>query len=235
VHPVITRRDLLPPDLLVLRDLVRFGILAFDQIVRRYGSPSLAAKRIRALQAGRFIHKWLKDPLQGTKLYTASVRGTRIVSCRLSQPKPRDAHLAHDVAVVDLADYLLAHEPGAAEWLTEREVRQELRQASPFPRQRRLPGETNRTPDGLLLTGGQRWAIELEHSDKFERRYYGILRWYASALRLDGVRWYVDKPKIRERLIRVNEEFGFDRDIPTEVLDFPPGVVVRQAAARFEP
>jgi hypothetical protein len=234
VHPVITRRDLRPPDLLVLRDLVRFGILAYDQIERRYGSPSLAAKRIRVLLAGRFIHKWLKDPLQGTRLYTVSPRGTRIVACGLSQPKPRDAHLAHDVAVVDLADYLLAHEPNA-EWHTEREVRQEVRQAWSLPRQRRLPGDTNRTPDGLLLTGDQRWAIELEHSDKFERRYYGILRWYAGALRLDGVRWYVDKPKIRDRLIRVNQEFGFDRDIPTEILDLPPGVVVRQVAARFAP
>jgi hypothetical protein len=234
VHPVLTRRDLRPPDLLVLRDLVRFGILAFDQIARRYGSPSLAAKRLRALQAGRCIHRWLKDPLQGTHLYTVSLRGTRIVSSGLSQPKPREAHLAHDVAVVDLADYLLAHE-SAADWLTEREVRQELHQASPVPRQRRLPGETNRTPDGLLLTGGKRLAIELEHSDKFERRYYGILRWYASELRLDGVRWYVDKPKIRDRLIQVNEQYGFARDMPTEILDFPPGVVVRNAAVRFEP
>jgi hypothetical protein len=234
VHPVLTRRDLRAPDLLVLRDLVRFGLLAQDQIERRYGNPSLATERLPLLKAGGFIHKWLNDPLQHTRLYTVGRRGTRIVSCGLSQPKPRDAQIGHDVAVVDLADYLVAHEPEAS-WHTEREVRQELRRAGPSPRRRRLPGDTNRTPDGLLLTGGKRLAIELEHSDKFERRYYGILRWYASELRLDGVRWYVDKPKIRDRLIQVNEQYGFARDMPTEILDFPPGVVVRNAAVRFEP
>ena len=135
---------------------------------------------------------------------------------------------------MDLADYLLEHEQGA-EWKTEREVGRVLRAIGPVMRARGLPKERRHTPDGLLLTGGKRLAIELEHSDKGDQRYVRICRWFALELRLDGVRWYVDNPKIIARILKVNRQHGFDRDIDVTVEPFPPGVVVRGQARPWAP
>ena len=55
---LMTPGELDARDLVVLRDLVRFGVLAADQIARRYGDPSLAALRIPFLHDGRVILAW---------------------------------------------------------------------------------------------------------------------------------------------------------------------------------
>jgi hypothetical protein len=135
------------------------------------------------------------------------------------------------VAVVDLADYLLAHNPDR-EWRTERELRRVLDAIAPPPPY--LPGDNRHRPDGLLLDHGERVAVELEHSDKFEQRYTRISRWFAREYRLDRVRWYVDQPRIVRRLQEINHYFGFTRDIPIEIEPFPPGVVIRKRPDRFE-
>jgi hypothetical protein len=145
--------------------------------------------------------------------------------------KASPTHLAHDVALVDLADILLASNPGL-EWRTEREVRPFLDQIAPPPR--RLPGERPHRPDGVLLAGGDRIAIELEHSDKYEQRYMRISRWFVGEWRLDRVRWYVDNPRIMARLRQVNSQHGFDRDMQIEVEPFPRGVVFRKRPGQYE-
>ncbi len=226
---VITLRDLHPLDILVLRDLVRFGVLADDQIQRRYGHTAISTDRLALLESGGFINKPRANVIQGTVIYTATRYGTVITRCGLSWRTPLEGHLAHDIAVVDLADYLLEHDPDA-EWKAEREVGRVLRAIGPAMRSRGLPKERRHTPDGLLLTGGKRLAIELEHSDKGEQRYVGICRWFAREVRLDGVRWYVDNPKIIARILKVNRQHGFDRDVDVTVEAFPPGVVVRSQA-----
>jgi hypothetical protein len=229
VAHVITLRDLHPLDILVLRDLVRFGVLADDQIHRRYGNTAISTDRLALLESGGFINKPRPNVIQGTVIYTATRYGTVITRCGLSWRTPLEGHLAHDIAVVDLADYLLERDPDA-EWKAEREVGRVLRAIGPAMRSRGLPKERRHTPDGLLLTGGKRLAIELEHSDKGEQRYIGICRWFAREVRLDGVRWYVDNPKIIARILKVNRQHGFDRDVDVTVEAFPPGVVVRSQA-----
>ncbi len=231
---IITLRDLHPLDILVLRDLVRFGVLAHDQIERRYRNAAICTDRLALLETGGFVNKPRADAIQGTVIYTASRYGTLIARCGLGWRVPLEGHLAHDIAVVDLADYLLGQEP-AADWKTEREVGRVLRALGPAMRGRGLPKERRHTPDGLLLCGGKRLAIELEHSDKGDQRYVGICRWFALEQRLDGVRWYVDNPKIIARIQKANHEHGFDRDIDVKLEPFPPGVVVRSQARPWAP
>ena len=228
---LMTPGELDAHDLVVLRDLVRFGVLAADQIARRYGDPSLAAIRIPFLHDGRVILKW-RDTLDGEHVYSPTSLGKHISKVEVDPLTTNERHLAHDVAVVDLADYLLTHNPDL-EWRTERELRRVLDAIAPA--RQHIPGDNRHRPDGLLLGRGERVAIELEHSDKFEERYTHISRWFATEYRLDRVRWYVDQPRIVRRLRQINDQHGFARDIALEIEPFPPGVVIRKRPNRFEP
>src|SRR5205823_353120 len=118
---VISRRNLHTLDALVLRDLVRFGVMAGDQIERRYRDAAFAADRLALLEAGGFINKPRTEVIDGATIYTASFYGATVACCGLGWRMPREGHLAHDIAVVDLADYLIDKDP-AADWKTEREV-----------------------------------------------------------------------------------------------------------------
>jgi hypothetical protein len=141
-------------------------------------------------------------------------------------------HLAHDVALVDLADYLVAQDT-THRWITEDELGAFLNQIAPPPR--RLPGDTRHRPDGLLVNNDTRVAIELEHSDKYNTRYARISGWFVREWRIDRVRWYIDNPRILQRLREVNERHGFDRDMRIELEEFPPAVRIRQRQGRYEP
>jgi hypothetical protein len=231
---LVTLRDLHPPDMRVLRDLVRFGVMADDQLARRYGDASLSADRLAVLAAGGFINKPRADVIQGATIYSASRYGSIVARCGLGWRTPLEGHLAHDIAVVDLADYLLVKD-SQSDWKTEREVGRVLRAIGPAMRGRGLPKVRRHTPDGLLVSAGKLLAIELEHSDKGDQRYIGICRWFALELRLAGVHWYVDNPKIITRIQKANRQHGFDRDIDVKIEPFPPGVVVRNQVRRWMP
>ena len=229
---LLTRRDLAPGDVEALRDLVRFGVMADDQIVRRYPDSALALDRIPILKAGGAIFRWTQI-LEGARLYSPTGLGRHLARVSgVEQRKTSERHLAHDVTLVDLADYLLTSDP-SLEWKTEREVQRFLDKVAPPPRL--LRGERPHRPDGLLLCGSERIGIELEHSDKYDQRYITISRWFVREWRLDRVRWYVDNPKIVARLRQVNAQHGFDRDMQIEVVPFPAGVVMRQRPGPFDP
>jgi hypothetical protein len=227
---LLTRRDLEADDLTALRELIRFGVMADDQLARRYADPVGAYQRLPLLKDGGLVFRW-REPLGNSRVYSPTRLGQHLVRVRgLDARKPSPTHLAHDVALVDLADFLLEHHPGLA-WRTEREVRPFLDEIGP---RRPVPGNRPHRPDGLLLAGGERIAIELEHSDKYEQRYIRISQWFVGEWRLDRVRWYVDSPRIVDRLRQVNSEHGFDRDMLIEIEPFPPGVVFRKRPGLYE-
>ena len=144
----------------------------------------------------------------------------------LRPTRPSLQHLRHDLAVVDLADYILEHEP-QTDFRTEREVARLLRGGSPPTRTWGLATYAHK-PDGLLLVDGKRIAIELEHTDKGDLRYAEICRWFALSTRVDAIRWYVDNPKTMDRIQRVNVEHGFAQDVEVTYAPFPPTVIVRR-------
>ena len=231
MRKLLTRRDLDAGDRRALRDLVRFGVMADDQIARRYADPALAHLRLAMLRDGGIVLHWHQS-LEFSQVYSPTTLGrlvARVVDVKWRKASER--HLAHDVTLVDLADTLLASD-ARLEWRTEREVAPYLDRIAPPP----VPiyGERPHRPDGLLLSDGERIGIELEHSDKFEQRYTRISRWFATEYRLDRVRWYVDQPRVLRRLREINDQHGFTRDIPVEIEPFPPGVVIRKRPDRFE-
>lgn len=230
-HPLLNHPDVDQRDLPALRDLVRFGVMADDQLARRYGDTELALARLPHLKEAGIVNRWWES-LEGSRIYSP----TRLA--RLIAPVP-DLHprstyvgqLAHDVALVDLADYLVDLHP-ADHWYAEDQVRGFLDQIAPSPR--RLRGDTRHRPDALLVTRDARIAIELEHSDKYQARYARISAWFVREWRVDRVRWYVDQPRILQRLREVNERHGFDRDMRIELQEFPPTVRLRQRRGRYE-
>lgn len=231
----------------VLRDLVRFGVLTRDQIARRLTphdsattslEPSSVADRLAFLLAGRWIELWHDaSDLQRVSpdIYSATPRGASVTKTGLRRILPSAHHLAHDVTLVDLADYVVAHEP-LAEWRTEREASSFLRGSVRSSRELGfvIPGRGHK-PDGLLLLDGKCLAVELEHSDKGDQRYASICRWFATNLRIDGVRWYVDDDRIIARLRRVSAQHGFSDDVDFTYAPFPPGVVMRRVAIEVRP
>lgn len=218
-------------DLAALRDLVRFGVMADDQIARRYVDPASAPLRLVQLKEDGIVSLWW-EPLEDGRVYSPTrlaqiVTGQRSLALRTVYR----AHVAHDVAVVDLADWLLAQDLNL-EFITESEVRGYLdRVAGP---RARLPGDSRHRPDGLLVSDGERIGIELEHSDKSYARYTTISDWFVREWRVDRVRWFVDNPKVPERLHHVNSVHGFDRDMKISIEPFPPGVRIRQMRGRYE-
>ena len=74
-------------DILVLRDLVRFGVLANDQIERRYNDSSLAAARLEWLVEAGLVEPW--SPLiEHTAVYSATAARRRR---RTLRPPPDQA------------------------------------------------------------------------------------------------------------------------------------------------
>jgi hypothetical protein len=219
-----------PLDLPALRDLARFGVMAGDQLARRYADPTLAKSHLPMLVDDGFAEEWTIQ-LEGGQVYSPT-RQTRLVTgvTGLNPHVTRVAHLAHDVALVDLADHLVANVPDLR-WFTEDEVAGFLNQIAPAPRRSR--GDTRHRPDGLIVHQNLRIAIELEHTAKDPSRYQRISSWYIKEFRVDRVRWYVDRPRVLHALRRVNEAHGFDRDMHIELVEFPPGVRVRQQPGRF--
>jgi hypothetical protein len=226
-HPAVDARDL--P---ALRDLVRFGVMADDQLARRYPDPSFGLTRLLLLKDAGILHRWWES-LEGARVYSPTRLARRIAAVPDVHPRTTHAsHLGHDVAVVDLADYLTAQEANQR-WLTEDELGAYLDQIAPSPR--RVRGDTRHRPDGLLVTADSRIAIELEHSDKYNARYTRISAWFVREWRVDRVRWYIDKPRILQRLRDVNARHGFDRDMRIELQEFPASVRIRQRPDRYEP
>lgn len=225
-----THPDVDPRDFPALRDLVRFGVMSDDQLARRYADLAFGFARLLQMKEAGIVHRWWES-LEGARVYSPTRLARRIAAIRGLRPHTTQApHLAHDVALVDLADYLVTQD-ASHRWFTEDEVGGFLDQIAPPPK--RLRGDTRHRPDGLLVTGDARIAIELEHSDKYNTRYARISAWFVREWRVDRVRWYIDRPRILQRLREVNERHGFDRDMRIELEEFPPTVRVRQRQSRY--
>jgi|SRR5579864_1505477 len=218
-------RDRVDPwDLPALRDLVRFIVMTHDQLARRYANVARGLARVKELERAGFIQYWCD--LAGARVYVPTKRTRRVARVLGAQRRrPNPNHLVHDIGLVDLAD-ALTREHSGSRFLAESEVRAFLDRVAPPPR--RMPGDTRHPADGLLVDADGRTAIELELHAKAMSRYTQISAWFIREARVDRVRWYIDGPRIRERLREVNAQHGFDRDMQIELLPLPPGMRIRK-------
>src|SRR4029453_13327310 len=99
-----------PPDVAVLKDIVRFGWMTAEQITHRYFlPPSESAARIAQLCDAGFLKA--DEGVRPKPIYLPPPRGARCAGIGLPAPDEINRNdVYHDLAVVDLADYLAATE-----------------------------------------------------------------------------------------------------------------------------
>jgi hypothetical protein len=191
-------------DRAILRDVVCFGALTIEQIARRhFGAKITAYKRLERLADGGYV-KLLRWWVRGAGVYVATPLGARAIGWPPTAARVEVGSLPHDLGVVDLAEWLLQRYAGAT-WRTERELRQEALEAVRGERRGWVLTGYGHVPDGALVRGKVRIAIELELTPKRSKRYEDILTGYASSLAYRQVWWFVGPEALRARIERLVE------------------------------
>jgi hypothetical protein len=163
-----------------------------------------------------------RPSFRGRAGYLATPAGARLADVGLPAARASLLLLPHRLAVVDLADALLASHPGAT-WTTERELRRGSMATVRDRRRGRLLAGTPHVPDGLLtLPSGPAIAVELELSGKTTEEYGRILRWYGAALDYRRVWWFCATPALARKIADVVERERLGDFVSVETL--PAGI-----------
>jgi hypothetical protein len=176
--------------------------MTVEQVARHhFGSVKRAANRLGELAAAALV-RTERPSFRGRAAYLATPAGARLADVGLPAPRASLLLLPHRLAVVDLADALLAQYSGAA-WTTERELRQGSMATVRDRRRGQLLAGTPHVPDGVLTppggpAGGV--AVELELSGKTTDEYARILRWYGGALAYRRVWWFCATPALARKV-----------------------------------
>jgi hypothetical protein len=164
-------------------------------------------------------HGFLDD--YDLKTYRPTWKGTRETRLELSRPgQPKD-QLRHNIAVADLARWLLNTEANS-EWVTERELHHELLAQAHAKRTGYGYSGVEHVPDGKLILPGGAAAVELELTTKASPKYDLICRWFGQALAYRWFRWYVKGLELEDRLIKCRDrhdltEFMSVEQVPSAV------------------
>src|SRR5690242_941054 len=81
-----------PLDLPALRDLVRFGVMADDQLARRYPDPALGFARLPQLKEAGVVNRWWVS-LEGNRVYSPT-RLARLIA-NVPDLHPRTTYATH--------------------------------------------------------------------------------------------------------------------------------------------
>ena len=185
----------------MLRYATRHGVCTADQLTRQFFTGDSACwRRLRVLERMGLILRrrtWWQGPqVVMTTPLGAQLAGADLAPARLNLPE-----LEHSLALVDLSEQLLREHP-RAQWLTERELRRDAirrhRQDEMDARPVRI-----RTPDGVLLDGTRRIAVELDLTSKRTEQYEQLLRAYAADSGVQGLWWFARSAAVRDRLTKL--------------------------------
>lgn len=198
-----------PSVLLTARDqaiaawVTRHGMVTPQQICGRFfRTMPVTWRRLLKLERLGIIRRDLVR-LRFPAVVRTTWRGARLAEVNLG-PAPLDVvNCRHHLAVVDLSEELLtvhAH----AEWITERELRQER-----ADRHRQDPAAPRyRIPDGLMVLDGRRIAVELNRTPKRTRRLDDLALAYASDAGVDAVWWFLPSPEAVARMLGILRSRG---------------------------
>jgi hypothetical protein len=181
--------------------------MTVDQVARRHFSGTgRAANRLADLAAAGHV-RVERLGFHGRASYLTTPAGARLADVGLPAARYAPTAVRHRLAVVDLADALLARHPGAV-WISERELRRDGMRIVRDRRRGQLLSGTPHAPDGVLVlpggsTGGV--AVELELSAKREAEYARILRWYGAALDYRRVWWFCATPTLVRKVAELVE------------------------------
>jgi hypothetical protein len=215
--------DLHPRDRWIVEDIVRFGVLATKHLAWRYGVRlDRTPPRLAQLCRDGFVklnRRWLHP----VDIYFPTPLAIEALEFERRPDPPYPQLVSHHLAVADLHDLLLEDDPMAG-WRTELELRIDRQREAPYDWGRR----NAHVPDGMLLKGDERIAIEVEINRKSSSKYAKICEWYAAQADVDRLRWYAPEQAVRGRLENVVRRHGFRLDLDIAVLPFPNGVQVRK-------
>jgi hypothetical protein len=201
----VPRSALTGRDIAMLRYATRHGVCTADQLTRRFfTSDSACWRRLRALEGlGLIVRR--RTWWQGPQVILTTPLGAQLADADLSPARLNLPELEHSLALVDLSEQLLQSQPGS-QWLTERELRRDAirrqRQDGMEPRPVRV-----RTPDGVLMLGAKRIAVELDLTAKRTEQYEQLLRAYAVDRTVQGVWWFAHSAAVSDRLTKLIERY----------------------------
>jgi len=199
----------MPRDVEVLAWTARHGMVTSEQVCSRFFSSLRATwRRLGRLESARLIRRD-RALISWRHIVRTSRAGISLADVDLGLAPLDYVRMAHNLAVVDLSEELLAAHPGSR-WLTERELRRDRMRAA-----RRDPSVLRgRIPDGLLVLGeGIRVAVELDRTAKRTRRLEKLVASYAWQGEVDRVWWYMPSNAAVERVTDVIRAHGMEHAI----------------------
>lgn len=187
--PQITERD---------REMLgwigRYGMVTAEQVAARFFGRDggevgkrAAYRRVAVLVKLGLIRRDRTPYWRAPMVVRLTAEGARVGELGVRPARYVESEIRHSVAVVDLAEELLAKNAGAT-LRTEREIRTERWQDR---RDGNLRGGRGRVPDAeLTLQSGRVVAVELDLTPKRSKDFERILRAYKQE-KFDEVWWYV--------------------------------------------
>src|SRR5262245_1262295 len=110
------------------------------------------------------------------------------------------AQLGHDLTVAEVERWLLHRAPAGARFLTERELVRAWTRSLPPHRRHGAAGMRFRPDGAVVLSTGERIAVEVELHAKAAARLDEKLRWYRDAAGYAEVLWLVPGAGVEEAL-----------------------------------
>src|ERR1700726_3595986 len=193
----VPRSALTGRDIAMLRYATRHGVCTADQLTRRFfTSDSACCRRLRALEGlGLIVRR--RTWWQGPQVILTTPLGAQLADADLSPARLNLPELEHSLALVDLSEQLLQSQPGS-QWLTERGPRRDAIRRHRQDEMEARPVRV-RTPDGVLVLGSKRVAVELDLTPKRTEQYEQLLRAYAADRGIQGLWWFARSAAVCDR------------------------------------
>jgi hypothetical protein len=190
-------------DIVIIGLINRFGFLTVKEISKITNRlEKVVYQRLKLLCDGGFLqHKAIFWGQHGA--YWPTYKGQAACRSLLTPIKaPRVATYAHELKVVEVYMALKERYGEKLSWLTARELMSDkIASAADF--KQAFKALRSRTPDGIAIYEGRKFAVEVELSLKKNARLRQIIGSYASAINgglYDLVLYYTDQPGIADKL-----------------------------------
>lgn len=202
-------------DVDILKWVARHGIVTTDQIARKFfptpQGKSACVQRVRKLcTAGPPLLQRDYTHYREPSVLRVTIHGARLADTGLGPARIVPAEVHHALAIVDLAESLLAEHP-AASLLTERERRGERYRDKAAGRLK----ATGRIADAVLVfppgSRGRerRVAVELDRSPRSEKDAADVIKAYIAVRDYTEVWWYV-RPNRVDAIRRLTRRMKVD-------------------------